>query len=129
MNLKEEKITIASLDVENMYLSTCLSLIKKAICHYGRNLLREDKSTLESCLLMIAFGMQTTLTRFKDGYFNCRGAAGGKENEIDEDDNGLAIGSFEAAFCADLCATYIFEMQERCFCHTKFKGIYRDDGL
>eukprot|EP00957_Ditylum_brightwellii_P141554 10784152-Ditylum_brightwellii.AAC.1 len=65
----------------------------------------------------------------KDRYFNYKGAAGGDDNEINEDDNGLAIGSFEAAFCTDLCATYIFEMQERCFFHIKFKGIYRDDGL
>eukprot|EP00957_Ditylum_brightwellii_P020144 1519194-Ditylum_brightwellii.AAC.1 len=78
---------------------------------------------------MIAFGMQTTLTRFKDRYFNYRGAGGGNRNEIDEDNNGLAIGSFEAAFCADLCATYIFKMQEQCFCHTIFKGIYRYGGL
>eukprot|EP00957_Ditylum_brightwellii_P052720 3996623-Ditylum_brightwellii.AAC.1 len=78
---------------------------------------------------MIAFGIQTTLTRFKDRYFNYRGTAGEKENETDEDDNGLAIGSFEAAFCVDLCATYIFEMKERCFHHTKFKGIYQDEGL
>eukprot|EP00957_Ditylum_brightwellii_P017884 1346881-Ditylum_brightwellii.AAC.1 len=43
--------------------------------------------------------------------------------------NGLGIGSFEAGFCADLCATYIFEMREQYFHHTKFKGIYRNDGL
>eukprot|EP00957_Ditylum_brightwellii_P051945 3940216-Ditylum_brightwellii.AAC.1 len=129
MNLKEEEITIASLDVENMYPLTYLSLIKQAICHYGRNLSREDKLTLESCLSMIVFGMQTTLTRFRDRYFNYRGVAGEKENEIDEDNNGLTIGSFKSAFCADLCATYIFEMRERCFHYTKFKGIYRDDGL
>eukprot|EP00957_Ditylum_brightwellii_P033572 2544733-Ditylum_brightwellii.AAC.1 len=78
---------------------------------------------------MIVFGMQTTLTRFRDRYFNYQGTAGGDGNEIDKEDNVLSIGSFKAAFCADLCATYIFEIQERCFCHTKFKGIYRDNGL
>eukprot|EP00957_Ditylum_brightwellii_P159715 12156173-Ditylum_brightwellii.AAC.1 len=110
MNLTEEEITIPSLDVKNMYLPTSLSLIKKAICHYGRNLSRENKLTLEPCLLMIASGMQTTLTRFKNRYFNCKGAAGGDSNEIDKDNNGLAIGSFKAAFCADLCAAYIFKI-------------------
>eukprot|EP00957_Ditylum_brightwellii_P003468 262534-Ditylum_brightwellii.AAC.1 len=129
MNLKEEDITIASLDVENMYPLMRLSLIKKAIRHYGRNLSREDKLTLESCLSMIAFGMQTTLTPFKDRYFNYKGAAGRDRNEINKDNNGLAIGSFKAALCADLCATYIFKMREQCFRHMKFKGIYRDDGL
>eukprot|EP00957_Ditylum_brightwellii_P209950 15364412-Ditylum_brightwellii.AAC.1 len=59
---------------------------------------------------MIAVGMQTTLTRFKDRYFNYKGAAGGDGNEINKDNNGLAIGSFKTAFCADLCATYIFKM-------------------
>eukprot|EP00957_Ditylum_brightwellii_P047543 3611026-Ditylum_brightwellii.AAC.1 len=73
--------------------------------------------------------MQTTLTRFKDRYFNYKGAAGGDSNEINKDNNGLAIGSFEITFCADLCATDIFKMQEQCFRHTKFKGIYRGDGL
>eukprot|EP00957_Ditylum_brightwellii_P073552 5589118-Ditylum_brightwellii.AAC.1 len=78
---------------------------------------------------MFAFGMQTTLTRFKDRYFNYKGAGGGDRNEINKDNNSLAIGSFKAAFCADLCATYIFKMREQCFHHTKFKGIYRDNGL
>eukprot|EP00957_Ditylum_brightwellii_P155323 11823877-Ditylum_brightwellii.AAC.1 len=59
---------------------------------------------------MIAFGTQTTLTRFKDRYLNYKGAVGGDGNVINKDDNGLAICSFEAAFCADLCATYIFKM-------------------
>eukprot|EP00957_Ditylum_brightwellii_P209348 15361291-Ditylum_brightwellii.AAC.1 len=64
-----------------------------------------------------------------DRYFSYREAAGEKENEIDEDNTGLTIGSFESAFCTNLCATYIFETRERCFCHTKFKDIYRNDGL
>eukprot|EP00957_Ditylum_brightwellii_P046080 3496034-Ditylum_brightwellii.AAC.1 len=73
--------------------------------------------------------MQTTLTRFKDRYFNYKGASEGDGNEINKDNNSLAIGSFEAAFCMELCATYIFEMQERCLHHKKFKGIYRDNDL
>eukprot|EP00957_Ditylum_brightwellii_P211837 15366657-Ditylum_brightwellii.AAC.1 len=49
--------------------------------------------------------------------------------ETNTDDNGLAIGLFEATFCTDMCTSYIFEMRERCFQHAKYKEIYRDDGL
>eukprot|EP00957_Ditylum_brightwellii_P076668 5827841-Ditylum_brightwellii.AAC.1 len=108
MNLKENKITITLLDIVNMYPLTRLSLIKQAIHHCAKNLSVKDKSTLESCLSMIAFGMQTSLMRFKDQYFNYKGAKG-KDN--------------------NMCATYIFEMRERCFRRTKYKGIYHDDSL
>eukprot|EP00957_Ditylum_brightwellii_P049744 3772470-Ditylum_brightwellii.AAC.1 len=55
------------------------------------------------------------LMKFKDQYFNYKGAAGEDNSEANADDNGLAIGLFESAFCADMCATYIFEIRERYF--------------
>eukprot|EP00957_Ditylum_brightwellii_P087996 6701781-Ditylum_brightwellii.AAC.1 len=102
MDLKENKITIALLDVVNMYPSTHLSQIKQAICYYTKNLSEEDKLTLKSCLSMIAFGMQTALTRFKDQYFNYKGTTGEDNGEMNADDNGLAIGLFKSTFCADM---------------------------
>eukprot|EP00957_Ditylum_brightwellii_P094631 7207074-Ditylum_brightwellii.AAC.2 len=78
---------------------------------------------------MIAFGMQTMLTRLEDQYFNYKGAKGKDNNEQNVDDNGLAISLFESAFCADMCATYILGMRERCFWHAKYKSIYHNDVL
>eukprot|EP00957_Ditylum_brightwellii_P140358 10694438-Ditylum_brightwellii.AAC.1 len=46
-----------------------------------------------------------------------------------EENIALAIGAYKSAFCADIVASYIFEMTEMSFLQTKHKGIYRDDGL
>eukprot|EP00957_Ditylum_brightwellii_P134622 10263181-Ditylum_brightwellii.AAC.1 len=46
LNLKLEQVTIMSLDVVNMYTLTCLSLIKKTLQHYSRNLSRDEKRRL-----------------------------------------------------------------------------------
>eukprot|EP00957_Ditylum_brightwellii_P095539 7277200-Ditylum_brightwellii.AAC.1 len=49
---------------------------------------------------------------FQDQYFNYKGVVGNDEEQKDEDNNGLAIGAFEGAFCADTSATYVYEMCE-----------------
>eukprot|EP00957_Ditylum_brightwellii_P166859 12700441-Ditylum_brightwellii.AAC.1 len=95
-----------SLDIVNMYPSTKLLLIKKAIRHYARNLPANKKIEIEQCLSMIAFAMKTTLVRFQDQYYNYKGVVGSEEELENEDSNGLAIGAFEAAFCTDTSATY-----------------------
>eukprot|EP00957_Ditylum_brightwellii_P200890 15313486-Ditylum_brightwellii.AAC.1 len=64
-----------------------------------------------------------------DQYFNYKGLVGKTSGETITNDNGLTIGLFEAAFYADMCATYISEMRERCFWHAKYKGIYCNDDL
>eukprot|EP00957_Ditylum_brightwellii_P120372 9184467-Ditylum_brightwellii.AAC.1 len=79
-----------------MYPSTKLLLIKKAICHYARNLPAKKKIKIEQCLSMIAFGMKTTLVQFQDKYYNYKGVVGSEEEQENEDNNGLAIGAFEA---------------------------------
>eukprot|EP00957_Ditylum_brightwellii_P186047 14165037-Ditylum_brightwellii.AAC.1 len=78
---------------------------------------------------MIAFGMKTPLVQFQDQYFNYKGVVGNKEEQNDEDNNGLVIGAFEAAFCADTSATYIYEMCETIIKKLKYAGSYQDDGL
>eukprot|EP00957_Ditylum_brightwellii_P134623 10263181-Ditylum_brightwellii.AAC.2 len=67
------------------------------------------------------------LVRFQDKYFNYVGAVKGDNN--DEGSNGLAIRAFELIFCADLCATYVFEMANELLKKMGFKGIYRDNGI
>ena len=52
-----------------------------------------------------------------------------KANDDNEDENGLAIGSYKAAFCADVGATYVYEMNKRILNKLRFAGTYQDDGL
>eukprot|EP00957_Ditylum_brightwellii_P088826 6764388-Ditylum_brightwellii.AAC.1 len=41
----------------------------------------------------------------------------------------LAIGAYEAAFCADVMASYVFEMAEVMFMQTQYREIYRANWL
>eukprot|EP00957_Ditylum_brightwellii_P139447 10627750-Ditylum_brightwellii.AAC.1 len=75
------------------------------------------------------FGMQTTLVCFQDQYYNYKGVVGGDEMEANEDDNGLAIGTYESAFCADISATYTYKMCDKIFAKLRYAGLYLDDGL
>eukprot|EP00957_Ditylum_brightwellii_P029158 2203807-Ditylum_brightwellii.AAC.1 len=45
--------------------------------------------------------MKSTLIHYQDGYFNYKGVVGEDRNDNNKDENGLAIGAYEAAFCAD----------------------------
>eukprot|EP00957_Ditylum_brightwellii_P159904 12171474-Ditylum_brightwellii.AAC.1 len=49
--------------------------------------------------------------------------------EANDDDNGLAIGAYEAAFCADTGATFVYEMCKTILGKMKYAGTYQDDGL
>eukprot|EP00957_Ditylum_brightwellii_P060369 4583604-Ditylum_brightwellii.AAC.1 len=56
--------------------------------------------------------MKTTLVRFQDKYYNYKGVVGNDMEETSDDDNGLAIGAFEAAFYADTGAMFVYVMCE-----------------
>ena len=58
--------TIASIDAENFYPSVRLKLVRKAVNHFSKNLPEEDQITMEHCLDLIKFGMQSTLLTFVD---------------------------------------------------------------
>eukprot|EP00957_Ditylum_brightwellii_P060969 4628435-Ditylum_brightwellii.AAC.1 len=75
--------------------------------------------------------MKTTLVRYQDEFYNYKGAIKeGRENEENsEDENGISIGAFKAAFCTDVGATYAYEMSEQIFNKLRYTGSYRDDGL
>eukprot|EP00957_Ditylum_brightwellii_P036518 2766062-Ditylum_brightwellii.AAC.1 len=62
---------------------------------------------------MIAFGMKTTLVRFQGKYYNYKGVVGNGTVEASEDNNDLAIGAFEVAFCADTGATFAEKRQKK----------------
>mmetsp|Transcript_31988 Transcript_31988/g.46617 ORF Transcript_31988/g.46617 Transcript_31988/m.46617 type:complete len:134 (+) Transcript_31988:384-785(+) len=78
---------------------------------------------------MIAFGMKLTLIRYKEEYFNNKGVIDDNANDDDEDENGLAIGSYKAAFCADVGATYVYKMNKKILDKLQSAGTYQDDGL
>eukprot|EP00957_Ditylum_brightwellii_P198315 15112315-Ditylum_brightwellii.AAC.1 len=117
------------LDIVNMYPSTKLPLIKQAFRYYARNLSTINRNVIDRCIEMIAFGMKTALVRFQDKYYNYKGVVGNDTVEPSEDNDSLAIRAFEAAFCADTGATFLYEMCENIFGKMKYVGSYRDGGL
>eukprot|EP00957_Ditylum_brightwellii_P156987 11947703-Ditylum_brightwellii.AAC.1 len=60
---------------------------------------------MEQCMEMIAFGMKKILVQFQNKYYNYKGVVDEMTEMEDEDNNGLAIGAYEAAFCASASAT------------------------
>eukprot|EP00957_Ditylum_brightwellii_P210578 15365129-Ditylum_brightwellii.AAC.1 len=129
LEIKQNQGTIMSMDIVNMYPSCKLKLIKQAFRHYARNLPPKDKKKIEKCIEMIAFGMKATLICYQDEYFNYKGIV--EENGVDgnKDENGLAIGGYESAFCVDVGATYVYKMNENILNKLQFAGTYQDNGL
>eukprot|EP00957_Ditylum_brightwellii_P004353 330371-Ditylum_brightwellii.AAC.1 len=78
---------------------------------------------------MIASGMKTTLVRFQNEYCSYKGIVEEGSKMDNKDNNGLAIGAFESAFCADVGAIYIYEMCENIIKKLLYVGTYHDDGL
>eukprot|EP00957_Ditylum_brightwellii_P108870 8304507-Ditylum_brightwellii.AAC.1 len=80
---------------------------------------------------MIAFGMKTTLVRYKDEYYNYKGVVevGSENEEQSEDENGLAIGAYEAAFCADVSTAYVYKKSEKLLKKLGYAGSYHDNRL
>eukprot|EP00957_Ditylum_brightwellii_P162009 12334444-Ditylum_brightwellii.AAC.1 len=76
---------------------------------------------------MIRFGMRSMLIQYHGRYYAYNRAAKGKT--MAAEDIALAIGAYESVFCADIVASYVFEMTEVSFLQAKYRGIYRDDGL
>eukprot|EP00957_Ditylum_brightwellii_P119584 9123999-Ditylum_brightwellii.AAC.1 len=113
-----------SMDIVNMYPSCKLKLIKQAFCHYAQNLPQKDKIMIEKCIEMIAFGMKAPLIRYQDEYFNYKGVVEESGIDGDEDENGLAIGGYESAFCADIGATYVYKMNENILNNLRFAETY-----
>eukprot|EP00957_Ditylum_brightwellii_P085017 6464149-Ditylum_brightwellii.AAC.1 len=71
--------------------------------------------------------MRNTLVQYHGKYYAYKDV--GKGQAMGDEDAALAIGAYEAAFCADVVASYVFEMTEVMFMQTRYRGIYRDDGL
>lgn len=69
LNLKQEDVTIASVNAEMMYPSIKFNLIEKAVKYYAASLNEQDVENVETCLELVKFGMSTTLLTFIDKYY------------------------------------------------------------
>eukprot|EP00957_Ditylum_brightwellii_P136862 10437093-Ditylum_brightwellii.AAC.1 len=90
------------LDIENMY--------PLAPTYHSQGLFKEDKTTISNCLDSIKFGMRNMLVQYHGKHCAYKGAAKGQV--MGDKDVALAIGAYEAAFCADVVASYVFEIME-----------------
>eukprot|EP00957_Ditylum_brightwellii_P192247 14634495-Ditylum_brightwellii.AAC.1 len=106
-------------------LEECGLKRNEALSHYVRNLTVSAKETINMCMEILQFGMKSTLIQFKGKYYVYKGTAKGKE--LSNEDVALAIGAYEAAFFADIVASYVFKMTGECFTEYVFRGIYRGD--
>ena len=113
---------LASLDIKKMYPLVRLLNIKKAITYYTSDLPPKDKDMICNCLKMINSGMASCLITFNRKYFEYQG-------EGDNNNKGLAIGSYESTFLADLVASYLFEKTKKVFTNTKYHSIYHNHGI
>ena len=59
-----EEVTIASVDAINMYPLIKLATIRTEVRYYARKLTRDTEKTINLCLDIIHFGMNSTLISF-----------------------------------------------------------------
>ena len=122
LKLNSSDCTIASLDAEAYYPSVRYKLVAKAVKHFSTNLPESIQNQIDMCMQMILFGMKSTYIVFQDSYYEYDG-------DQDDDNRGLTIGGYESAFLSDLVGAYLLECTANHFQNTKFRGLYRDDGL
>ena len=103
-----------------MYPSVRQSLIRKAITFYSTGLPKNTRKTIEECLEMIEFWMQSCLITFDRRYYEYSGG----EEKLDK---GFTIDVYESAFLTDLVASFLLKKTEKNFENIKYHRIYRDD--
>ena len=69
LNLKKDECTIFSFDAEAMYPSIKFGLIKKAVEYFSENLTIEEENTINQCLDLIKFGMNSNILEFSSKYY------------------------------------------------------------
>eukprot|EP00957_Ditylum_brightwellii_P125344 9553436-Ditylum_brightwellii.AAC.1 len=79
LHLIANKVTLISLDIDNMYLSIRVKIIQKALDYYTSKLPISARKAVQKCMEIVKFGMKSTLIRFRDKYYKYNGAAG-KDN-------------------------------------------------
>ena len=76
----------------------------------------ETKKTINLCLVLLQFGMSSTLIYFDGEYYEYHGG--------EREEHGSAISGYESAFLADLVASYLFEKAKPIFRPRIYHGIY-----
>ena len=61
LEIKSDRLTIASVDAVNVYPSIQLATIKKAVGFFRRGITGSTKKTIDLCLELILFGIRFTL--------------------------------------------------------------------
>jgi len=84
-NLENQGITVhnstmASTDAEAFCQSAGLKLVRKAVCHFSKNLSEEDQ--IEHCPDPIKFGMQSTQLAFMEKCGACDGDEDPEEKRL-----------------------------------------------
>jgi len=92
-----------------------LKPVRKAVCHFSKDLPEEDQITIEHCLDLIKFGMQSTLLTFVDKCYE-------HDGDRNPEEKGLTIGGHESAWLADLVGAYILDNTKSHFRKTKCCG-------
>ena len=80
-----------------MYPSIKLATIKKAVNFFARTLTTATNKTINLCMEIIRFGMNSTLMCFDVEYY--------EYHRGEKEEQGLAIGGYESAFLADMVAS------------------------
>eukprot|EP00957_Ditylum_brightwellii_P211255 15365956-Ditylum_brightwellii.AAC.2 len=112
LKLKQDEIMVMSLDIVNMYHLVRAKLIRKALHYCAKCLPDKAKETIELCMCIVQFGMKSTLIQFRGKYYVYHGAA--KNRDALEEGIALAIKAYESVFLADIVASYVFGMMEKC---------------
>eukprot|EP00957_Ditylum_brightwellii_P043923 3332230-Ditylum_brightwellii.AAC.1 len=73
---------------------------------------------MEQFMEMIAFGMKTTL-----------GVVDETVEMEDEDNNGLAIGAYEASCCMDAAAAFVFKMCKNIIDRLRYAELWEPPGI
>ena len=124
MEIHEEANTVISFDVTDMYPNCKHSYIEAAIRHFSADFSADDKARVWEAWRIAKFGMKRVILRNREKYYEFLGS--GK----DQEDPGLAIGSFESAFFSDCTMAYLFEQLAADFDKDcVYAKIYRDDAI
>ena len=86
LEVKREEVTMASLNAINMYPSTKIATIRKAVRYFARKLAKDTKKTINLCLELIHLVMSSTLIYFDGKYYDYHGD--------EKEEQGLAIGGY-----------------------------------
>ena len=130
LDVKRYEVTIVSVDAINMYHLIKLPKIKKVVRLFAIKITAATKKTINICLELMHFLMNSTLISFDGEYYEYHGG--------EKQEQGLAIGGYESAFLANLVTSYLVEKYKDILSPKTYHGllnqttyhiIYQYEGL